>query len=78
MMPELQTVGRRAMEAFPRLVASSPRILVSISRVQIDHSALPAQLPLEGGMARFSQNLPDLVALVTANDISPSAGSSIS
>lgn len=57
-MPELQTVGRRAMEAFPRLVASSPQILISISRAQIHHSPLPALLPLEGGMVRFSQNLP--------------------
>lgn len=56
MIQELQAVGPIAMEASPRLVASSPQILVAISRAQTDHSAPRAQLPLEV-MACFSPNL---------------------
>lgn len=64
---------------FPRLVASSSQILVSVSRGQIDHSALSAQLPLEEeGWRALARTCRGSSCLVTANDISPSAGSSIS
>lgn len=71
-----------ALEA-PLRLSPPALILISISRAQGDFSAPPAQLPLEEPRRRSNGVLPPepaeiCVALVTANDISPSAGSSVS